>query len=116
MAKETTTSPAAVYNLLASGTTINGDIHSDSDLRLDGRMVGDIVTTGKVILGPVATLKGNIKSSNAEICGEVCGDVDAPEQLMLRSQAKVTGTIRTSTLVVESGAIFDGACQMVQNA
>lgn len=114
MAKETTISPAAIYSLLAVGSQINGDISSDTDLRLDGRMVGSIVSRGKVILGSAATLQGNIKCLYAEISGIVNGNVDAPEQLILREQAKVIGNIRTSTLIVEPGSYFNGACEMVQ--
>jgi cytoskeletal protein CcmA (bactofilin family) len=114
MAKETTTSPAAIYSLLAVGTVINGDISSDSDLRLDGNMQGNIVSQGKVILGNAAVLKGNIQCVNAEISGIVTGNVDAPEQLILRGQSKIEGAIRTSTLIVESGAVLNGACEMAQ--
>jgi cytoskeletal protein CcmA (bactofilin family) len=113
MAKETTTSPVTVYSLLAVGTTLKGDIHSDSDLRLDGTMIGDIVSSGKVILGAAATLKGNIQCSNAEISGIVTGNIDAPEQLVLRGQSKIEGSIRTSILIVEAGSVFNGSCEMV---
>lgn len=77
-------------------------------------MQGNIVSQGKVILGVAATLNGNIQCSNAEISGIVTGNVDAPEQLILRGQSKIEGSIRTSTLIVESGAVFKGACEMVQ--
>lgn len=114
MAKETTTSPAAVYNLLAAGTTINGDVQTDCDLRLDGIMVGDLTCAGKVILGPSAIVTGQVDCLNAEISGIVNGNVNAPEQLVLRSQAKILGNIRTSTLIVEGGSAFNGLCEMVQ--
>lgn len=113
MAKETTTSPVAVYSLLAAGTVITGDIRSDSDLRLDGVMTGGLTSSGKVILGPAASIQGNIQCSNAEISGIVQGDIDAPEQLILRGQSRVEGSIRTSTLIVEAGSVFNGKCEMI---
>ncbi len=113
MAKETTTSPVAVYSLLAAGTVITGDIRSDSDLRLDGVMTGGLTSSGKVILGQAASIQGNIQCSNAEISGVVQGDIDAPEQLILRGQSRVEGSIRTSTLIVEAGSVFNGKCEMI---
>jgi cytoskeletal protein CcmA (bactofilin family) len=114
MAKETTTSPAAVYNLLAAGTTINGNVQSDCDLRLDGKIVGDLTCTGKVILGPAAVITGQVDCINAEVSGMINGDVNAPEQLILRSQATISGNIYTSTLIVEAGSAFNGLCRMVE--
>ena len=116
MAKETGAIPVAVYSLLAAGTSIRGDIRSESDLRLDGTMEGDIVSLGKVVLGPQAVLKGNISCVTAEISGKVTGNVDAPEQLSLRAQASIEGAIRTATLLIEPGATFNGSCEMVQSA
>jgi cytoskeletal protein CcmA (bactofilin family) len=116
MAKETIPAPVAAYSLLAAGTSIIGDIHSDSDLRLDGKMEGNIESQGKVIIGSAATLKGNIRCVNAEISGYVKGDVDAPDQLTLRGQSKIDGSIRTATLIIEPGASFNGSCEMVNDS
>jgi len=112
MAKEVTVTTGAVYSILAPGTKIIGDICSEADLRLDGLLEGNIVCGGKVILGPSSMLNGNIKCINAEISGMVEGDINSPEQLSLKGQAVVTGAIRTSTLIIEPGAVFNGTCQM----
>ena len=69
MAKEVSSSPVTVYSILAPGAKIMGDISSDTDLRLDGVMEGNIVSEGKVILGPASSIIGNITCSNAEISG-----------------------------------------------
>jgi len=112
MAKEVSNAPVTVYSILAPGTKIKGDISSDTDLRLDGVMEGNIVSDGKVILGPSSSLIGNITCANAEISGTVKGNVLAPEQLSLKAQSRIDGTITTTTLIIESGATLNGACKM----
>jgi cytoskeletal protein CcmA (bactofilin family) len=112
MAKEVSNAPVTVYSILAPGAKIKGDISSDTDLRLDGIMEGNILSEGKVILGPSASLIGNITCSNAEISGTVKGNVIAPEQLSLKSQSRIDGAITTTTLVIESGATLNGTCKM----
>jgi cytoskeletal protein CcmA (bactofilin family) len=112
MAKEISNAPITVYSILAPGTKIKGDISSDTDLRLDGTMEGNIVSDGKVILGPSSSLIGNITCSNAEISGTVKGNVIAPEQLSLKAQSRIDGSITTSTLIIESGAALNGTCAM----
>lgn len=112
MAKEVSSAPVTVYSILAPGTKIKGDISSDTDLRLDGVMEGNIVSEGKVILGPNSSIIGNITCSNAEISGKVKGNVSAPEQLSLKSTSRIDGSITTSTLIIESGAVLNGTCHM----
>ncbi len=112
MAKEVSSAPVTVYSILAPGTKIQGDISSDTDLRLDGIMEGNIVSEGKVILGPSSAIIGNITCSNAEISGAVKGNVSAPEQLSLKSTSRIEGSITTSTLIIESGAVLNGTCAM----
>jgi len=114
MAKEVSNAPITVYSILAPGAKIKGDISSDTDLRLDGLMEGNLISEGKVILGPSASLTGNITCSNAEISGHVKGNVIAPEQLSLKSQSRIDGSITTSTLIIESGAVLNGTCKMFQ--
>jgi cytoskeletal protein CcmA (bactofilin family) len=112
MAKEVSSAPVTVYSILAPGTKIKGDISSDTDLRLDGIMEGNIVSEGKVILGPSSSIIGNITCSNAEISGKVKGNVSAPEQLSLKSTSRIDGSITTSTLIIEAGAVLNGTCKM----
>jgi len=114
MAKEVTVTTGAVYSILAPGTKITGDIYSEADIRLDGSIEGNIICEGKVILGSASSLNGNIKCSNAEISGVVTGMIDAPEMLSVKAQSVITGAIRTSTIVIEPGAVFNGTCEMVR--
>jgi len=112
MAKEVSSAPVTVYSILAPGAKIKGDISSDTDLRLDGIMEGNLITDGKVILGPTSKLIGNISCSNAEISGNVKGNVVAPDQLSLKAASRIDGTVTTSTLIIEAGATLNGTCQM----
>jgi len=113
MAKEVVVTTGAVYSILAPGARITGNIFSEEDIRIEGFLEGDLVCKGKVILGVQATLKGNVKCVNAEVAGVIEGDIEANEQLSLRGKSQIKGAIKTSTLVIEPGAIFNGACEMV---
>lgn len=112
MAKEVVITTGAVYSILAPGARITGNISSEEDIRIEGYMEGDLTSKGKVILGPQSVLKGNLKCVNAEIAGLVEGDIEANEQLSLRGNSRVKGSLKTSNLVIEPGAVFNGACEM----
>ncbi len=99
-------------NIIGKGTKIVGDISSAGDVRIDGTLTGNIIITGKLVLGQTGFIDGNITSVNAELEGEVKGIVNISETLSLKATAKVNGDIVTSKLMIEPGALFTGSCNM----
>lgn len=99
-------------NLIGNGTKITGDINSSGDVRIDGHLKGNIVTTGKFVLGVNGVVDGNVTSEHADLSGEVKGTVNIAELLLLKSTAKINGDIVTGKLSIESGALFTGTCNM----
>jgi len=106
------TAEVGSINIIGKGTKIVGDITSAGDVRIDGLLTGNIVISGKLVLGPNGMVDGNITSVNAELEGEVKGIVNVTEILSLKSTAKINGDIVTSKLMIESGALFTGSCNM----
>jgi cytoskeletal protein CcmA (bactofilin family) len=107
---ETTGTNAA--SLISAGTTLTGDINSNSDLRIDGTLVGNINSTAKVIIGANGTVKGDINGQQADILGKVTGAVKVKELLQLKGSSVVQGNIHAGKLQVEPTATFNGECHM----
>ena len=100
------------YNSLTVGTKVVGDVKTEADFRLDGQIDGSIECKGKLIVGQHGFVKGNVICENAEISGEVSGNVVINDTLSLRATAIVGGDIATKVLVIEPNAIFNGKCTM----
>jgi cytoskeletal protein CcmA (bactofilin family) len=99
-------------NVIGKGTVLEGNIETYGNIRIEGRVNGNIKSKSKVALGAGSHVEGNISAQNADIEGEVNGKVDISEMLVLKSTALVHGDIITGKLVVEPGAIFNGTCKM----
>ncbi len=99
-------------NNIGKGTVLEGNIEAFGNIRIEGKVIGNIKSKSKVVLGPSSHVDGNIYAQNAEIEGEVKGFVEVTELLVLKPTALVHGDILTSKLVVESGAAFNGSCKM----
>jgi cytoskeletal protein CcmA (bactofilin family) len=112
-AKFEETPMGVLNNALAYGTTVKGDITTDGDFRLDGRLEGTISCGGKIVIGPTAQVEGDIISVNAEILGSVMGSITTSEVLVLKPTAVIKGIITTQALVVEPSAKFSGTCNML---
>jgi cytoskeletal protein CcmA (bactofilin family) len=109
MAKEIT---SVSHNSLAAGTTIKGEIITDNDIRIDGRVEGNIDCKGKVVIGQPGNIVGNIVCANAEIIGTLTGNLKTYEVLTIQATGRLKGDIQTKILVIEPNAVFNGSCLM----
>lgn len=101
-----------VINLIASGTEIKGDISSNSDIRVDGSVTGNLSTKGKLVIGETGSLKGEVNCKNADISGKIEGKIIVNELLTLKPSSNILGDIATNKLAIEPGSIFTGNCKM----
>ena len=99
-------------NKILSGTEITGDIVSDSNLLIEGEIIGNISCSGKVMIGTSGKIRGNLVCVNAEVDGAMDGELTIENLLVLHSTARIKGDIQTLKLTIEEGAYFEGACVM----
>ncbi len=103
-------------NQLRSGTTINGNIDSEGDVRIEGTVKGNIKVKGKVIIGNTGKVTGDITCAFCDISGTVTGKLNIDKSLTLKSSAVYNGEITTPKLIIEPGAVFNGSCKMNNEA
>jgi cytoskeletal protein CcmA (bactofilin family) len=99
-------------NRIVEGTSIEGEIKCESNIRIDGYFKGELSTKGRLVVGPAGKIEGNVNCQNAEIEGLVVGKLMVQQLLSLKGAAKVEGDIFTDKLAIEPGATFTGACNM----
>lgn len=99
-------------NRIVSGTDIEGVVTSDSNIRIDGNVKGDIRVKGRLVVGATGTIKGDIICENADIEGAITGKITVNGLLSLKSTAKLECDIATKKLAIEPGASFTGKCEM----
>jgi cytoskeletal protein CcmA (bactofilin family) len=99
-------------NVIGKGTVLEGNIETFGNIRIEGKVIGNIKSKSKIALGNSSHIEGNISAQNADIEGEVKGKLEISEMLVLKSTSVVHGDIITGKLVVEPGAVFNGSCKM----
>ena len=99
-------------NILGKGTYLRGDLESQGNVRVEGKVEGNVKCQRKVAVGAQSHILGNLMANNAEIAGEVHGTVEVVDTLLLKSTAVIKGDIITNKLIVEPGAVFNGSCKM----
>lgn len=99
-------------NLISEGTVIQGEVHSNGDIRIDGTLKGVIHSKSKVVIGSSGNVDGNIYCDSADVLGKITGTIAVKDILYLKASAIIDGDIQTGKLIVESGATFNGGCSM----
>lgn len=99
-------------NVIAKKTFVKGEINSEGDFRIDGIVEGVVKAKGRVIIGKEGKIEGAIECSNADIEGEVSGNLLVTNMLTLKSTAIVAGDVIIGKLTVEPGATFNATCSM----
>jgi cytoskeletal protein CcmA (bactofilin family) len=103
---------SGTVNIIGAGTSIEGDVISSGDIRIDGSLKGTVKTRGKLVVGPSGHVEGEVNCQNADISGNIRGKVNVAELLSLKATAKLSGEITTGKLSIEPGADFSGSCSM----
>ena len=100
-------------NRIVEGTTIHGDIISPADFRLDGELIGNFTSNGKLVIGPAGSVKGNIICHTADIEGKFEGKIKIEETLSIKESSNIIGEAEVGKLSVEPGAAFNATCVML---
>jgi len=102
-------------SIISADATIVGDIVSNGDIRIDGKLIGNLNCKSKLLVGPKGSVEGNISGNNADILGSVKGNIKMSGQLNLQGKSVITGDVHVSKLQIESTVCFNGKCHMGAN-
>jgi cytoskeletal protein CcmA (bactofilin family) len=116
MLPEKTTNGNGGATLVSAGTTLKGDISSNSDLRIDGTILGNVTSASKIVIGANGSVEGNVSGNQADIVGKVTGDIRTKDLLQLRGECVVKGNLYAGKLQIEPTATFNGQCHMGKGA
>ncbi len=103
---------AKSVNTICAGKIVKGDITSDGDFRIVGRLIGTIQSKGKVVIGKSGSVEGDVFCKNADISGVIVGSMKVDELLILTSSSRVEGQVTVGKISIEAGANFSGQCNM----
>ncbi len=96
------------YSYFGAGVTLEGRLCFSGVIRLDGRVNGEIISNGTLVVEETSIITGNILVESIILSGTVYGNIQASKQVQLNASAKVYGHIGYGELSIE-GAIHEGS-------
>src|SRR5580704_2025821 len=94
---------------LGSTIVVKGEISSDEDLQIDGKVDGPILLRGhRLTVGRTAQLNSQITASEVIVYGNASGNLHARDRVEIKKDGQVIGDITTKRISIEDGAYFKG--------
>jgi cytoskeletal protein CcmA (bactofilin family) len=104
----------SISTLISEGCILDGNLKAPAFARIDGQVTGDVMVDEGLILGEKGSILGNIITKEMVVYGTITGNIQT-NSLEIKATGKVSGEIRTQTLAVENGAVYNGSLSMTQN-
>jgi len=101
-----------VSAFVGEGVEFKGVINYQGTVRIDGKLEGEIHTDGILIVGQSAVIDAKVEAGTIICQGRIIGDITAREKIQLMSPAVLNGSVKTPSLSMEEGVLFNGICEM----
>ena len=110
--KRALTGKDAAVTILTSGCHFNGKLYCRGSSRIGGKIEGQVISEGLLIVEEEAQITAEVKADEAIIQGRVSGKLEAKIRVELCASARFDGDILTPSLVIHEGAQFNGRSTM----
>lgn len=112
MAKNQHFATSSHDTVIGSSVKLKGNLVSEGDITVDGRMAGNIKSGGHVTIGINAHVNGDINADSVTVIGHLEGNIKSSDITALAESGQVYGDIKTGRIEIALGAIFIGQSTM----
>lgn len=103
---------SAELNFIGKGTVVEGNVSTESSIRIDGRIKGSLTCKNTLTIGENGEIEGDVEATNAIVGGRIKGKVIVKEKLVLEAKSSLHGELKAKKLIIDEGATFDGTSNM----
>ncbi len=102
----------AITAFLGAGTQYHGQFNFQGVVRIDGGVIGDIISDGVLVLGEEGHVEGTIRVAELVASGTIVGDVEASKRVTLHKRSNLRGNLAAPAVIIEDGAVVNGLVRM----
>jgi cytoskeletal protein CcmA (bactofilin family) len=106
--------PAATSQSSLVGKTllVKGDIFSDDEILIDGKVQGKITVKNRVVVGRDGIVEAEIDAREVVIKGKVTGNVRGSQRVEIVPAGSLHGNIHSPRVVIADSGVFEGNIEM----
>ena len=103
----------ANFGLRLQGDRVSIDTYNfDGSLRVEGKHMGDMNVKNRLVFTQKAHQEGDVSAGEVVCKGKIIGNVKADRKVTIHPGGTVIGDITAPSLQFDSGATFQGNCQV----
>lgn len=95
-------------SVLGESALVIGNVEGQGDLEVRGRIQGDVVLEGRLLIAQAGSVLGTVEAINVTVSGELRGDVIASDNVLVTAGARIEGNIAAPRVAIEPGASVRG--------
>ncbi|HEX7502631.1 MAG TPA: polymer-forming cytoskeletal protein [Acidobacteriota bacterium] len=101
-------------SLVGKTLLIKGEIFSEDEILIEGKILGKITVKNRVIIGPDGDVEAEIEARDVVIKGKVTGNVHGSQRVEIVSAGTLHGNISSPRVVIADSGFFEGNIEMKQ--
>ncbi|WP_448588977.1 bactofilin family protein [Thermodesulfobium sp.] len=105
-------SPVSPDTILSHKNEFSGTLKGEGNVRIDSPFEGEIIIDGELFVGQDGKINANVKAKKVSVFGEIRGNIEAIDGLIIHNTGKVYGDVKVGVLFVDEGAILEGKSEM----
>jgi len=103
---------AAPRNFISQDVEIKGTVIFEGNLTSNGRIQGEILSSGHLTIGATGVVDGDIQASAVAVYGTVNGNITVKDRCELKGDAELIGDLDAPRLVIEEGVTLVGTVKV----
>jgi cytoskeletal protein CcmA (bactofilin family) len=96
--------------VIGSAAVITGDIQTSEDLRVEGKVLGNIISSVEIYIASSGSVEGDVEAGSATVAGNIQGNLTSQGRTSFEPDSQLKGNLTTKSLVIAEGAIINGQC------
>jgi cytoskeletal protein CcmA (bactofilin family) len=98
--------------IIGLSVKVEGDFIGEGNVVVEGVVIGNLKTKNNLRVGDQAKIQAKVEAENAQIAGEITGNISVSQFLDIKASAKINGDINAAILAIEKGAKINGRISM----
>ncbi len=108
--------PITLLTVVGEHAKMDGKFDIADSIQIECEVSGELNVGGKLVIGEKGVVNANVETVDAVIMGVYEGNMVATGNVEIASTGRVSGSIRTDSLVISKGGFFNGNVVKIKDA
>ena len=100
--------PVPLLTIVGDTAKMEGKFHIADSIQVECEVGGELRVGGKLVIGEKGVVNANVETVDAIILGHYDGNMTATGNVEIAATGRVSGNIKTDSLVITKGGCFRG--------